>query len=377
MISNRAGQKGTLRHMSDMKQKRAIVLLNLGGPDTLNSVEPFLKNFFMDPAIIGAPLPIRWMVSRLIAKRRGPIAREIYAHLGGGSPILKNTRDQAAGLEAELTDLGETKVFVAMRYWHPMSDEVAQAVKEFGPDEVILLPLYPQFSTTTSGSSIKEWHRAAGATGLDVKTRTVCCYPAGGAFIPALTRWVLESIETAKAHGPVRVLFSAHGLPENIVKGGDPYQWQVEQTAAAVVEKLNIPDLDWIVCYQSRVGPLKWIGPDTEGEIERAAKDGASMVVVPLAFVSEHSETLVELDIEYRELAEDHGAVGYTRTPTVGAEPDFISGLAVLVRNAVRADHTFGPEGGVRLCPANLGRCACAEAAKPEELATDSQMAAE
>ena len=334
----------------------AIVLFNLGGPDSLRSVRPFLFNLFNDPAIIDLPGPLRWLVARFISARRAPVARAIYEQLGGASPLLANTEAQARALEAELADLGKVKVFVAMRYWHPMSDQTARAVAGFAPDRVVLLPLYPQFSTTTTGSSLAAWHRAMAAAGITVPTRGVCCYPCEPGLVAALAGRVADGYRTAKAHGPPRVLFSAHGLPKKIVDAGDPYQWQIEQTAAAVVRALAIDGLDWVVCYQSRVGPMQWIGPAIEAEIARAASDRVQVVVVPIAFVSEHSETQVELDIEYRRLAEKNGVPAYVRVPTVDTDACFVAGLARLVRAAARSDQPLLSGAGDRQCPAG-GRC--------------------
>ncbi len=314
----------------------AIVLLNLGGPDKPESVEPFLFNFFRDPAIIGAPNPIRWLIAKLIQKRRGPIAREIYANLGGGSPILGLTREQADSLERELAGSDdEMRCFVCMRYWHPMSDEVARQVKDFGADKVVLLPLYPQYSTTTTGSAIKAWRAAAAAVGLDAEERLVCCYPEQPDFIEAMAELTRPLIEAARTDGPPRLLFSAHGLPVKIIEKGDPYQRHVELTSKAILDRLAMPELDALVCYQSKVGPMEWLKPSTEDEIVRAGKDGASLVILPVAFVSDHSETLVELDIEYRELAHANGVPGYRRVPALNSHPAFIRGLAALVRDTL------------------------------------------
>jgi ferrochelatase len=337
----------------------AVVLFNLGGPDGPDAVKPFLFNLFNDPAIIGLPNPLRWLVAKLISTRRAPVAREIYAHLGGGSPLLGLTREQATALEAALTGGDdEFKAFVCMRYWHPMSDAVAAEVKVYKPDEIVLLPLYPQFSTTTSASSLKDWRRAAAAAGLDAPTRTVCCYPTDRGWIQAQAALVQGALADAPAGTPARVLFSAHGLPKKVVDAGDPYQWQVERTAAAVAAELA-SGTDWNVCYQSRVGPLEWIGPSTEAELERAAKDGIGVVVVPIAFVSEHSETLVELDIEYRERADHLGIPFYIRVPAVGTESAFIDGLAAIVRHSLAGPKILacGEGGGGRICPQAMTGC--------------------
>ena len=258
----------------------AVVLFNLGGPDRPDSIQPFLFNLFNDKAIIGAPGPIRFLLAHFISKKRAPVAKEIYEHIGGKSPLLDLTRDQAAALEQALSGADEVKTFIAMRYWHPMSPEVALDVKDFAPDEVILLPLYPQFSTTTSGSSIADWHRSAKAAGLTAPTRTLCCYPTETGWVDAVADLTAKAYDEAAEKGKPRVLFSAHGLPKKIVEKGDPYQWQVERTCAAVVEKLGIDGLDWVTCYQSRVGPMEWIKPATEDELARAGRDGVPVVLL-------------------------------------------------------------------------------------------------
>jgi len=337
--------------------KTAVVLFNLGGPDRPESVRPFLFNLFNDPAIIGLPQPFRWALAKLISTRRAPVAREIYAEMGGRSPLLELTQAQATALEARCGDLGEVKTFVCMRYWHPMSDAVATEVKAFAPDRIVLLPLYPQYSSTTSGSSLKDWHRAAKRAGIRAKTVTVCCYPESGGWIE--TQADLIRVALSKIDGPdkPRVLFSAHGLPKKIVDAGDPYQAHVERTVAAVVEKLGIDGLEWQVCYQSRVGPLEWIGPATDAEIERAGAEGKPLVVVPIAFVSEHSETLVELDIEYGKLAREKGVPAYRRVPAVGTAEPFIASLAGLVRNALNHEDGLISGGDGRICPKSCGKC--------------------
>ncbi|MBF0335394.1 MAG: ferrochelatase [Alphaproteobacteria bacterium] len=323
--------------------RTAVVLFNLGGPDGPDAVRPFLFNLFNDPAIIGAPGPIRWALARFISARRAPVARAIYDRIGGRSPLLELTRAQAAALEEALG--GDHRVFVAMRYWHPLTEETVAEVAAWRPDRVALLPLYPQYSSTTSGSSIEAWRKAAAKAGLTAPTEAICCWPTEPGFIGAVARLTAEAL--AASPPGARVLFSAHGLPKKVIAAGDPYQWQVERTAEAVVAALGVPGLDWLVCYQSRVGPLEWIGPATDDEIRRAGADKVGLVVVPIAFVSEHSETLVELDIEYAELAHQAGVPSWRRVPAVATAPDFVAGLAGLVR--------AGPHG--RICPAACGRC--------------------
>jgi ferrochelatase len=279
------------------------------------------------------------MLAWWISRKRAPIARLIYDRIGGRSPLLEQTREQASALEADLGD--GAKVFIAMRYWHPFASETAAEVKAFAPDRIVLLPLYPQYSKTTSGSSLGEWSSIT--QGWNIPTATLCCWPVMPELVAATADLVRQSYKKARAKGLPRVLFSAHGLPKKVIRGGDPYQRQVEMTAGAVAEALGIENLDWAVCYQSRVGPLEWIGPSTLDELARAGRDKVPVVVVPIAFVSEHSETLVELDIEYRHQAEALGVPAYERVPALGQHPDFIRGLARLVRQAKTGE--TAPEG--------------------------------
>ena len=323
----------------------------------MDSVEPFLFNLFNDPAIISAPLPLRWLLAKWISRRRTPVARERYKKINGKSPLLALTLEQAEALEGRLQDEFRAKVFVAMRYWHPRSKETAAAVAAFDPGEIVLLPLYPQYSTTTGASSIDDWLTAAAAAGLDVPTSTICCYPNQPGLIKAQAKLIVSAIAEAEEMAKPRVLFSAHGLPKKIVARGDPYPWQVELTAKAVVGELNMEDLDWTVCFQSRVGPLEWIGPSLKDELRRAAADGKPVVVVPIAFVSEHSETLVELDMEYRAVALKLGVPAYVRVPAVGIAGDFIGGLAELVGKARGRNTLLCSQGGERLCPSSFKRC--------------------
>ena len=325
--------------------KLAVVLFNLGGPDSPEAIEPFLKNLFSDPAVISLPAFLRLPLAWLIARRRAPLAREIYARIGGRSPILEETQAQARALEKELG--GDAKVFVAMRCWHPFIRETAKEVAAWEPERIVLLPLYPQFSTTTTASSLQEWQRAAKAAGIRAPTASVCCYPQLPGLIEALAALARETMAKAAPGISYRWLFSAHGLPKRVIARGDPYQWQVEQTTAALAAQLQAED--WSLCYQSRVGPLEWIGPATDAEIRRAGGEGKGVAVVPIAFVSEHSETLVELDLEYGKLAKASGVRDYLRVPAVGVRQEFIGALAGLVL-ATAAQKRLCP-GGFACCP--------------------------
>ena len=339
--------------------KLAIILFNLGGPDSPEAVEPFLRNLFSDPAIIRLPWLLRKPLAWFIARRRGPVAQKIYAHLGGRSPILEETQKQARALEAALSEPGlQAHAFVAMRCWNPFSDGAALAVKNFNPDRIVALPLYPQYSTTTSASSLKDWDRAARKAGLTQSTGRICCYPDEPGFIAAMAANIRAVMANAPPGISYRLLLSAHGLPKNVIADGDPYQWQVERTAAALVDALGInpPLVDWRICYQSRVGPRRWLEPSTDAEITRAGREGLGVIIAPIAFVSEHSETLVELDIEYEKLARSAGVPDYRRAATVGADPLFIAGLAGLVRRAMTGQAAINSS-GARFCPEKFCRC--------------------
>lgn len=339
--------------------RTAVIIFNLGGPDSPEAVQPFLFNLFNDPAIIRQPRLVRWLIAKLISTRRAPIAREIYEQIGGRSPILEETHKQSDALQAALEGRGDYRVFVGMRYWHPFADECAAKVKDFAPDRVILLPLYPQFSTTTTASFHHAWGAAADKAGLTYPTSMICCYPTEPGVIDAMAALTKSSLDKVTQR-PYRVLFSAHGLPAKFITSGDPYQAQVEMTVAAIIDRLSISNLDYVTCYQSRVGPVEWLRPYTDDEIKRAGQDGVSVVVVPVAFVSEHSETLVELDIEYEKLAKDMGVPEYIRCPTVGVHENFIQGLARLVEAAPPRRTVSGT--GQKLCPEEFSACVYCQA---------------
>lgn len=344
-----------------MRPRVAVVLFNLGGPDRREAIKPFLVNLFSDPAILRVPFFVRPFLARWIARARLVPARQNYELLGGRSPLLELTEQQATALKTALPEL-EVKCFIAMRYWHPFSEETARMVRTWAPDRVILLPLYPQYSSTTTGSSLTAWREAAAGAGLAIDTTTFCCYPTDQAYIGATTKLVRDAWTKARSQVDpaigLRVLFSAHGLPEVIVRQGDPYQWQIEQTVASVVSAWAQPDLDWTICYQSRATPQRWIGPSTEEAIEQAAHDKVAVLVVPIAFTSEHSETLVELDVEYRTLAERLGVPGYFRVPAHNADAAFIAALAGLVHRALAHGPGLCSHAGGRVCPAGCGLCA-------------------
>ena len=351
------------------KKKIAVVLFNLGGPDAPEAVRPFLLNFFMDQNIIPLPIPFRCFIAAMIANKRSKAeARESYDELGGSSPLLENSRAQAKALEKALKTSAKEgqqfKTFISMRYWHPMAPQIVREVRDWGADHIVFIPLYPQFSTTTTWSSLENWDKHARQAGyMNVPRSMVCCYPTQKGFIEASADHIYQEYQKAvkDGHGDnMRVLFSAHGLPESVVKKGDPYQWQCEKSAQLIAQHLEnkhgLAGLDWQICYQSRVGPAKWISPSTEEALEQAAKDGKAVLIYPHAFTQEDVETLVELDVESKEVADDLGIDGYYRALTVGTHKAFIDGLAKMVRKQVGVKTLLDDTAGC-ICPAPFGKC--------------------
>ncbi len=337
--------------------KTAVILLNLGGPDSKNAIRPFLQNFFMDRNIIDLPLPFRYILAWLIAKKRsGREASESYGALGDKSPLLENSQAQAKALQKQLGK--DFKTFVCMRYWHPMSPQIVREVRDWGADRIIILPLYPQFSTATTRSSLQVWKKAMFEVGYKCPTSTICCYPFNDGFIQASAENIKAKITGAAKDGyqNPRILFSAHGLPEKTIKGGDPYQWQCEQGAEKIAAALDLKKENWAICYQSRVGPMKWIGPSLDEELLRAVQDKKAVVIYPHAFTQEHVETLVELDIEYKEEANHMGLKGYYRAETVGTHPAYIEGLTALIYAHLN-EAGVKTEGLKTICPENFGGC--------------------
>jgi ferrochelatase len=331
-------------------ERLAVVLFNLGGPASLSEVRPFLKRLFADRAIIDLPAVLRLPIAETISRARLRSARANYASLGGASPLLAETKAQARALETVLESRGwNARAFIAMRYARPFSAETARAVAAFAPQKVVLAPLYPQYSTTTTASSLAAWravYRGPGAT------HGLCCWFANQGLIDAHAEAILETW-TQAGRPPVRLLFSAHGLPLRIAERGDPYAWQVEATCKAIAARLG-ESWDWRLCYQSRVGPLKWLGPSTPEAITDAARVGLGVLVDPVSFVSEHVETLIELDRDYQLIATAANAPSYLRAPTVSVRQLFIDGLADAIEGALgRAG--LGPAGAT--CPARFGRC--------------------
>ncbi len=331
-----------MRQSKILEGKRVgVVLFQLGGPDSLDNVEPFLYNLFCDPDIIDLPLGqlFRRPLARWIAITRGAKVRKYYEKVGGKSPILKQTMHQSLALQRLLSEHMDVKTYVCMRYWHPMTDEVVRAIKDEGITDVVLLPLYPQHSVTTTGSSINEWNRVAGRHGLNgIGVRIIKEY----CDHPLYVRAFVENIQTALKRVPeedrskVNLVFSAHGTPVKLVAKGDPYQSQVERTYHAILREGNF-GLAHHLCYQSKVGSDKWLEPSLHATIEGLAQKGAThVIVVPAAFVSDHSETLYEINIETREEAMHAGISYFDMCPALNTNPYFIAALADLVQKQLQ-----------------------------------------
>lgn len=336
---------------NDARPRRVgVVLFQLGGPDSLEAVRPFLYNLFCDPDIIDLPLggvlrkPLAWW----IAKRRWEHARHGYEDLGGRSPLLKLTERQAAALHGKLRETNdapepriEPHVIIAMRYWHPLTAEAVRQLDKLAVDEIVLLPLYPQYSLTTTGSSVNEWNRQAGPLKRKgIPVRLVNDFYAHPMFVDALVENINVSLEHfAKRNGDatsdVHLVFSAHGLPMSFIERGDPYQMQVEETARLVMSRGGWSN-PHTVCYQSKVGRQRWLEPSLIETIDRLAAAGTRrMLVIPVAFVSEHIETLHEVNVEARERALKRRVEQFAMMPALGDSPKFIEALADLVRKAI------------------------------------------
>ncbi|MFN6963007.1 MAG: ferrochelatase [Pyrinomonadaceae bacterium] len=325
-----------------MKETIGVVMLNLGGPDSLEAVEPFLFNLFSDPDIIDFPLAFlfRKRLAKLISTRRAPGVSEQYKQMGGRSPIRELTEQQAALLERELERRGiDARVYVAMRYWRPSTDDALDAIERDGIRRVVLLPLYPQYSKATTLSSLKEWEKCVAERGISLETELVESYFDFPPYIDALVERIDQALERfpAERRDEVNILFSAHGTPMKLVREGDPYSHQIAKTVDAIMRRGGYTQPHHL-CYQSKVGPLKWLEPSTPDTIRRLAAEGVrDMLLVPVAFASDHLETLFELGIEYRRQAAEAGVRQYEVTVGLNDSPKFIDALAQLVAEKIGA----------------------------------------
>ena len=319
-----------------------VLLLNLGGPDKLEDVRPFLYNLFSDPEIIRLPFP--WLqkpLAWLISSMRSQKSQENYREIGGGSPLRRITEEQANALQTSLVQRGyDSRVFVGMRYWHPFTEEAIAQIHGDDLDKLVILPLYPQFSISTSGSSFrlleKLWEDDPQLQKLDY-TVVPSWYDRPG-YLRAMADLIAKELDKLPDPDRAHIFFSAHGVPRSYVEeAGDPYQQEIEACTEAIVETLGRPN-DYTLAYQSRVGPVEWLQPYTEDAIAELAEKGVeTLVVVPISFVSEHIETLQEIDMEYRELAEEAGIHNFHRVPALNTHPMFVEDLADLVVEAANA----------------------------------------
>lgn len=319
-----------------------VLLLNLGGPDQLEDVRPFLYNLFSDPEIIRLPFrwlqkPLAWMISTSRAKR----SQENYRQIGGGSPLRRITEQQAQALQEHLQAKGyEAQIYIGMRYWHPFTEEAIARIKRDRPEQLVILPLYPQFSISTSGSSFRLLERLwQDDPVLNQIPYTVIpsWYDCPG-YIQAMADLIAQELDQFEQPQQATVFFSAHGVPVSYVEeAGDPYQQEIEDCTALIMKALDRSN-HHVLAYQSRVGPVEWLKPYTEEMIPELAEQGITdLAVVPISFISEHIETLQEIDMEYRELAEESGIRNFRRVPALNTHPVFIDALADLVIGALKA----------------------------------------
>ena len=320
-----------------MSEQVGVVLLNLGGPDSLAAVQPFLYNLFSDPDIIDFPgsFLFRKRLANLISSRRAPRIQEQYKQIGGKSPLKDHTLKQAAMLELALNKKVSARVYVAMRYWHPSTQEALDAIKRDGIKKVILLPLYPQYSVATTASSVKEWETQLDARGnrSEIDTTLVKSYYDFPPYIDALVDRLNEGLQRfpAERRSEVHLVFSAHGTPMKLVRTGDPYSDHIKKTVDLILRQGRFTQASSL-CYQSKVGPMKWLTPSTPDTINELAQEGVKdMLIVPVAFTSDHLETLFELGIEYRKTAMLAGVAQYEVTTGLNDSPLFIGALAQLV----------------------------------------------
>jgi len=326
-------------------QKLAIVLFQLGGPDSLSAVEPFLFNLFADPDILPIPIVgglLRKPIARYIARTRAPHVAEHYRQIGGRSPIGLLTARQAAALDAALRPEFDPTVALAMRYWHPTTEDAVTRVLSGSFDQIVLLPLYPQFSYATTLSSLKEWNRcfrpsATPASPNAGRVRTIGDFHRHPLYIESLVDRINTTFRHFDSRDDVHIVFSAHSIPVSLAEKGDPYPKQIEATVRAVMERGAWAN-PHVLCFQSRVGRMKWLEPSTTATLERLGREGVKRaLIVPLAFVTEHVETLHEINIEARETATHAGITQFRMMPAVGTHPKFIACLADLVRKALLA----------------------------------------
>lgn len=315
-----------------MTDKTAVLLLQMGGPDSLDAIQPFLYNLFSDRDIIRiGPAFLQPAIARFISRRRSKKVSEYYKKIGGKSPIRELTQQQAAELEKTLG--GDYRCFVAMRYWKPDTHEALSAIKKEGISKVIVLSLYPHYSRATAGSGINELERVLALSGMKLELNYIRNFHDHPLYISALAEKVELGLSGFADRGKVQLVFSAHGLPQSFIDSGDPYLDQIQTTVRLTMERFG--EISHHLAFQSRAGPVKWLEPSTEAKIAELAAAGCKqLLMVPLSFVSDHIETLYEIDIQYREEATALGINDFRRTEALNSSPAFIACLAELVRAA-------------------------------------------
>ena len=327
---------------SETVMRRGVLLFNLGGPERLTDVRPFLYNLFSDPEIVRLPFralqkPLAWLISTTRYRK----SAGYYSKIGGGSPLRRITDEQATSLAAELESRGvQAKVYVAMRYWAPSTSDALRQIVADQITDLVLLPLYPQYSVSTTGSSLKEFLAQADSLGglKNVKRRYITRWHLNQGYLDVLSELIKR--ETAQFPDPsqVHLLFSAHGVPESYIRRGDPYLRHTEETVARIRELVG-REVPAHLSFQSKVGPVKWLSPSTDEKLRELRRAGAKQVlVIPVSFVSDHIETLYELDILYRNVAKELGIPFYRRVPALNCEPPFISVLADLVTSRFQSN---------------------------------------
>jgi len=321
--------------MTRTNRRVGIVLFQLGGPDTLEAIEPFLYNLFCDPDIIDFPFARigRKPLAKLISTTRARKVQHHYATIGGGSPIRRHTERQAEALERELREEGvDARCFVAMRYWHPFTSEAIKQVRQANCDELVLLPMYPQYSSTTSGSSLNEWNRQFCD---DIPTHRVENFYRNAAYLDAVVQKIDEALGRFSDPQRPEIVFSAHSIPMSVAEKGDPYPRQIEETVRLVMQRggwLNSHRL----CYQSKVGASRWLQPSLHTTLGQLATEKVrEACIVPIAFVSDHVETLGEIDHEARHLAEQLGFAQFEMSAGLNDSPKFINALSQIVQEAL------------------------------------------
>ncbi|HKF00759.1 MAG TPA: ferrochelatase [Candidatus Sulfotelmatobacter sp.] len=321
--------------MTRTNRRVGVVLFQLGGPDTLEAIEPFLYNLFCDPDIIDFPFARigRKPLAKLISTTRARKVQHHYSTIGGGSPIRRHTEQQARALELELRNQGiDAYCFVAMRYWHPFTSEAIQKVREANCDELVLLPLYPQYSSTTSGSSLNEWRRLFCD---DIPVHYVENFYANGTYLDSVAEKINEALARfPKSHRP-EIIFSAHSVPISVVEKGDPYQQQIEETVQFLMDRGEWRNHHRL-CYQSKVGASRWLQPSLHHTLRQLSAEGVREVcVVPIAFVSDHVETLGEINHEARHLAARLGFTQFEMSAGLNDSQKFIQALGQIVQDTL------------------------------------------